>query len=130
MRRLACVLLLASYTSALADPSADAPVITPLEEGQSAPFSGVLFPEEAAEKAFVSVVDLKRCKSAYAADQQAWEAKEVAYKQGQVDYQSQLKKDQQGWFEQNKGLIGGVLGFVLGVGVTLLVVHEVKVAQR
>ena len=119
----ALVLLLLSFDAAAAEVVKFKPRPAVVEQS-GASYVGILLSEEDFRKMLQKKIDTNAKLAECSVDQKVCTQMQVVYIRSNTKLEEQLKKNNS-WFERNRGAAGLFTGLVVGVGVSVGIVHAV-----
>ena len=123
MKKVVALILLFSLNAAAAEVTKFEPRPAVVEqEGNT--YVGILLSEEDFRKILEKKIDTNAKLSECSVDKQVCAKAEKIYQSSIIKLEDQLKKNNS-WFDRNRGTLGLLTGLVVGVGVSVGIVHAV-----
>jgi hypothetical protein len=123
MKQILVALLFFSLPSAAAEITKFEPRPAEVEqEGET--YVGILLSEEDFRVMLQKKIDTNAKLSECSVDQQVCKQMQTAYRLSIANLEEHLKKNNS-WFDRNRGTLGMLTGLVIGVGVSVRIVHAV-----
>ena len=123
MKKAAALVLLLSFDAAAAEVVKFKPRPAVVEQS-GASYVGILLSEEDFRKMLQKKIDTNAKLAECSVDQKVCTQMQVVYIRSNTKLEEQLKKNNS-WFERNRGAAGLFTGLVVGVGVSVGIVHAV-----
>jgi|TARA_R110000772_G_scaffold180269_1_gene291519 hypothetical protein len=123
MKKAAALVLLLSFNAAAAEVVKFKPRPAVVEQS-GASYVGILLSEEDFRKMLQKKIDTNAKLAECSVDQKVCTQMQVVYIRSNTKLEEQLKKNNS-WFERNRGAAGLFTGLVVGVGVSVGIVHAV-----
>ena len=123
MKKAAALILLLSFNAAAAEVVKFKPRPAVVEQS-GASYVGILLSEEDFRKMLQKKIDTNAKLAECSVDQKVCTQMQVVYIRSNTKLEEQLKKNNS-WFERNRGAAGLFTGLVVGVGVSVGIVHAV-----
>ena len=123
MKKAAALVLLLSFNAAAAEVVKFKPRPAVVEQS-GASYVGILLSEEDFRKMLQKKIDTNAKLAECSVDQKVCTQMQVTYIRSITKLEEQLKKNNS-WFERNRGAAGLFTGLVVGVGVSVGIVHAV-----
>ena len=123
MKKAAALVLLLSFNAAAAEVVKFKPRPAVVEQS-GASYVGILLSEEDFRKVLQNKIDTNAKLAECSVDQKVCTQMQVVYIRSNTKLEEQLKKNNS-WFERNRGAAGLFTGLVVGVGVSVGIVHAV-----
>jgi hypothetical protein len=123
MKKAAALVLLLSFNAAAAEVVKFKPRPAVVEQS-GASYVGILLSEEDFRKMLQKKIDTNAKLAECSVDQKVCTQMLVVYIRSNTKLEEQLKKNNS-WFERNRGAAGLFTGLVVGVGVSVGIVHAV-----
>jgi|TARA_R110000796_G_scaffold84134_2_gene183584 hypothetical protein len=123
MKKAAALILLLSFDAAAAEVVKFKPRPAVVEQS-GASYVGILLSEEDFRKMLQKKIDTNAKLAECSVDQKVCTQMQVVYIRSNTKLEEQLKKNNS-WFERNRGAAGLFTGLVVGVGVSVGIVHAV-----
>ena len=123
MKKVVALVLLFSLNAAAAEVTKFEPRPAVVEqEGRT--YVGILLSEEDFRKMLEKKIDTNAKLADCSVDQRVCTQMQVTYRTSITKLEEQLKKNNS-WFDRNRGTLGLLSGLVVGVGVSIGIVHAV-----
>ena len=123
MKKVVALILIFSLNAAAAEVTKFEPRPAVVEqEGDT--YVGILLSEEDFRKILEKKIDTNAKLSECSVDKQVCDKAEKIYQSSITKLEDQLKKNNS-WFDRNRGTLGLLTGLVVGVGVSVGIVHAV-----
>lgn len=90
-----------------------------VEKGEPAPEAGILLTERKAWRHGQYVIAYKALRDLDTADRNVWVTHRLYYEDGLNQRDKKIEEQRPGWWDENKGWVGAVLGFLGGAAVTI-----------
>ena len=123
MKKVVTLILLFSLNAAAAEVTKFEPRPAVVEQDGST-YVGILLSEEDFRKILEKKIDTNAKLSECSVDKQVCDKAEKIYQSSITKLEDELKKNNS-WFERNRGTVGLLTGLVVGVGVSVGIVHAV-----
>ena len=123
MKKAVALVLLLSFNAAAAEVVKFKPRPAVVEQSGDS-YVGILLSEEDFRKMLQNKIDANSKLAECSVDQKVCTQMQETYKQAITKLEQQLKKNNS-WFERNRGTVGLLTGLVVGVGVSVGIVHAV-----
>jgi len=123
MKKVVALVLLLSFNAAAAEVVKFKPRPAVVEQSGDS-YVGILLSEEDFRKMLQKKIDTNSKLAECSVDQKVCVQMQGAYKEAITKLEQQLKKNNS-WFERNRGTVGLFTGLLVGVGVSVGIVHAV-----
>ena len=123
MKKAVALVLLLSFNAAAAEVVKFKPRPAVVEQSGDS-YVGILLSEEDFRKMLQNKIDANSKLAECSVDQKVCTQMQGTYKTAITNLEQQLKKNNS-WFERNRGTVGLLTGLVVGVGVSVGIVHAV-----
>ena len=123
MKKVVALVLLFSLNAAAAEVTKFEPRPAAVEQEGNI-YVGILLSEEDFRKILEKRIDTNAKLSECSVDKQVCDKAEKIYQSSITKLEDQLKKNNS-WFDRNRGTLGLLTGLVVGVGVSIGIVHAV-----
>ena len=123
MKRIVAFILLLSLNAAAAEVVKFDPRPAVVEQ-EGSTYVGILLSEEDFRKILEKKIDTNAKLSECSVDKQVCDKAEKIYQSSIVKLEDQLKNNNS-WFDRNRGTVGIVTGLLLGTGLSVGIVHAV-----
>jgi len=123
MKKVVALVLLLSFNAAAAEVVKFKPRPAVVEQSGDS-YVGILLSEEDFRKMLQKKIDTNSKLAECSVDQKVCVQMQGAYKEAITKLEQQLKKNNS-WFERNRGTVGLFTGLLVGIGVSVGIVHAV-----
>ncbi len=123
MKKVIALMLFFSFNAVAAEVTKFEPRPAAVEQGGST-YVGILLSEENFRKILEKKIDTIAKLSECSVDQKVCSQMQVTYIRSITKLEDQLKKNNS-WFDRNRGTLGVFTGLVVGVGMSVGIVHAV-----
>ena len=123
MKKVVALVLLLSFNATAAEVVKFKPRPAVVEQSGDS-YVGILLSEEDFRKMLQKKIDTNSKLAECSVDQKVCVQMQGAYKEAITKLEQQLKKNNS-WFERNRGTVGLFTGLLVGVGVSVGIVHAV-----
>ena len=124
MKKVVALVLLLSFNATAAEVVKFKPRPAVVEQSGDS-YVGILLSEEDFRKMLQKKIDTNSKLAECSVDQKVCVQMQGAYKEAITKLEQQLKKNNS-WFERNRGTVGLFTGLLVGVGVSVRIVHVVQ----
>lgn len=94
--------------------------------GQAAPQNGILLSPQKAGRAALWKDDYNSLRNLYELDRQIWTQQRIVYDERLSQANAEIKRISPSWWDENKGTLAWVGGFVMGAATSVAIVYSIN----
>lgn len=109
---------------------ADKDWVIPLPAGKAAQQDGVLLSPDKAARAKLWQEDYNAIRNLYEIDRQVWQQHRIVYNERLAQANAEIARRSPSWWDENKGTLGWVGGFLMGAATSVAIVYAIDHVQK